>query len=95
MDHARHYNGMLLIVPAHPLHTRPLQGGEATKMEEGEFFAIETFGSTGGGKREHCVPPRLGLSWLASLPGVQLGACVVRCLQHVGALALQPRHASA
>lgn len=26
-----------------------LQGGEATKMEEGEFFAIETFGSTGKG----------------------------------------------
>jgi len=23
------------------------QGGEATKMEEGEYFAIETFGSTG------------------------------------------------
>lgn len=26
-----------------------VKGGEATKMEEGEFFAIETFGSTGGG----------------------------------------------
>jgi methionyl aminopeptidase len=25
------------------------QGGEATRMEEGEFFAIETFGSTGKG----------------------------------------------
>lgn len=25
-------------------------GGEATKMEEGEFFAIETFGSTGKGQ---------------------------------------------
>ena len=25
-----------------------VKGGEATKMEEGEFFAIETFGSTGG-----------------------------------------------
>jgi methionyl aminopeptidase len=24
-----------------------VRGGEATKMEEGEFFAIETFGSTG------------------------------------------------
>ena len=24
-----------------------VKGGEATKMEEGEFFAIETFGSTG------------------------------------------------
>jgi hypothetical protein len=30
-----------------------VQGGEATRMEEGEFFAIETFGSTG---RQHsCV----------------------------------------
>eukprot|EP01112_Ceratiomyxa_fruticulosa_P019069 TRINITY_DN6183_c0_g1_i2.p1 TRINITY_DN6183_c0_g1~~TRINITY_DN6183_c0_g1_i2.p1 ORF type:complete len:485 (-),score=120.33 TRINITY_DN6183_c0_g1_i2:233-1687(-) len=26
-----------------------IKGGEATKMEEGEFFAIETFGSTGRG----------------------------------------------
>lgn len=26
-----------------------VRGGEATKMEEGEFFAIETFGSTGRG----------------------------------------------
>lgn len=26
-----------------------VRGGEATKMEEGEFFAIETFGSTGKG----------------------------------------------
>ena len=26
-----------------------VKGGEATKMEEGEFFAIETFGSTGKG----------------------------------------------
>ena len=25
-----------------------VKGGEATKMEEGEFYAIETFGSTGG-----------------------------------------------
>jgi methionyl aminopeptidase len=25
------------------------QGGDAMKMEEGEFFAIETFGSTGRG----------------------------------------------
>ena len=30
-----------------------VKGGEATKMEEGEFFAIETFGSTGKG----CVSP--------------------------------------
>lgn len=27
-----------------------VRGGEATRMEEGEFFAIETFGSTGKGK---------------------------------------------
>jgi methionine aminopeptidase len=26
-----------------------VKGGEGTKMEEGEFFAIETFGSTGKG----------------------------------------------
>ena len=26
-----------------------VKGGEATRMEEGEFFAIETFGSTGKG----------------------------------------------
>lgn len=26
------------------------RGGEATKMEEGEFYAIETFGTTGTGK---------------------------------------------
>ena len=26
-----------------------VKGGEATRMEEGEFFAIETFGSTGVG----------------------------------------------
>jgi hypothetical protein len=26
-----------------------VRGGDATKMEEGEFFAIETFGSTGRG----------------------------------------------
>ena len=24
-----------------------VKGGEATRMEEGEYFAIETFGSTG------------------------------------------------
>ena len=32
-----------------------VKGGEQTKMEEGEFFAIETFGSTGKG----CVSPAL------------------------------------
>jgi methionyl aminopeptidase len=26
-----------------------VKGGEATRMEEGEFYAIETFGSTGRG----------------------------------------------
>ena len=26
-----------------------VRGGETTKMEEGEFYAIETFGSTGKG----------------------------------------------
>ena len=26
-----------------------VKGGEQTKMEEGEFYAIETFGSTGDG----------------------------------------------
>ncbi len=33
-----------------------VKGGEATRMEEGEFFAIETFGSTGA--RPACAPPR-------------------------------------
>ncbi len=38
-----------------------VKGGEATRMEEGEFFAIETFGSTGqacktGGLRRHGSP---------------------------------------
>lgn len=31
-----------------------VKGGEATKMEEGEFFAIETFGSTGGWCERMC-----------------------------------------
>lgn len=26
-----------------------VKGGDATRMEEGEFFAVETFGSTGRG----------------------------------------------
>ena len=29
-----------------------VRGGETTRMEEGEFYAIETFGSTGKG----CAP---------------------------------------
>jgi methionyl aminopeptidase len=33
-----------------------VKGGEATRMEEGEFFAIETFGSTGA--RPTRAPPR-------------------------------------
>ena len=42
-----------------------VKGGEATRMEEGEFFAIETFGSTGmnigwGGPR--VVSSLLGVS---------------------------------
>ena len=28
-----------------------VKGGEATRMEEGEYFAIETFGSTGASAR--------------------------------------------
>lgn len=27
-----------------------VKGGEGTRMEEGEFYAIETFGSTGKGR---------------------------------------------
>ncbi len=34
-----------------------VKGGEATKMEEGEFFAIETFGSTGKGYVNEVLPP--------------------------------------
>ena len=33
-----------------------VKGGEATKMEEGEFFAIETFGSTGMLLRNALLP---------------------------------------
>lgn len=38
-----------------------VKGGEATKMEEGEFFAIETFGSTG----ERWLTRNLLQSWSA------------------------------
>lgn len=31
-----------------------VKGGEQTKMEEGEFFAIETFGSTGKLSNQPC-----------------------------------------
>jgi hypothetical protein len=34
-----------------------VQGGEATKMEEDEFYAIETFGSTGRGHVVEVDPP--------------------------------------
>ena len=52
-----------------------VKGGEGTKMEEGEFYAIETFGSTGETRPSglpaallHLVPDRLGLqSWLLKL----------------------------
>ena len=33
------------------------KGGEATKMEEGEFYAIETFGSTGNIESNLVSPP--------------------------------------
>ena len=35
-----------------------VKGGEATKMEEGEFFAIETFGSTGKAFYMKIIPLR-------------------------------------
>ena len=43
-----------------------VKGGEQTKMEEGEFFAIETFGSTGNSLCNLLVfvlpvPTRIGL----------------------------------
>ena len=39
------------LAKMHALGVPIVKGGEATKMEEGEFFAIETFGSTGEGGR--------------------------------------------
>ncbi len=45
-----------------------VKGGEATKMEEGEFFAIETFGSTGERPgRAPCSEGREG--WQGGLQG--------------------------
>lgn len=38
-----------------------VKGGEATKMEEGEFFAIETFGSTGKAPPGDCILELRGL----------------------------------
>ena len=44
-----------------------VKGGDQTKMEEGEFFAIETFGSTGKGiVHEVLTSPTLLLSSLQS-----------------------------
>lgn len=53
-----------------------VKGGEATRMEEGEFFAIETFGSTGA------ALPRP--AWAPHLPGVvvlpaRVGSCMLFC----------------
>lgn len=43
-----------------------VKGGEATKMEEGEFFAIETFGSTGERRGwPACLP-----AWAATCRGL-------------------------
>ena len=45
--HHTHPSGPYVI---HAGKTVPIvKGGDATRMEEGEFFAIETFGSTGRG----------------------------------------------
>ena len=38
-----------------------VKGGEATRMEEGEFFAIETFGSTGTSSYQALLHTRLSL----------------------------------
>ena len=40
-----------------------VKGGEATKMEEGEFFAIETFGSTGAPQGPHKTPDIWAILW--------------------------------
>ena len=50
-----------------------VKGGEATRMEEGEFFAIETFGSTGGRLPAAC----LCRCWRRCLG---LPACLSACL---------------
>ena len=44
-----------------------VKGGEGSRMEEGEFFAIETFGSTGAGS--------FPSPWLQSLPSVRGSLC--------------------
>jgi methionine aminopeptidase len=41
-----------------------VKGGDQTKMEEGEVFAVETFGSTGRGYvHDDASPPSLLRSW--------------------------------
>ena len=50
------------------------QGGEATKMEEGELYAIETFGSTGKGRaRAHIRPPPPAHCHISRAPPPALG----------------------
>jgi len=45
------YSIYCLLVGIHAGKTVPIvKGGEATVMEENEFYAIETFGSTGRGQ---------------------------------------------
>jgi methionine aminopeptidase len=49
-----------------------VKGGDQTKMEEGETFAIETFGSTGKGYvRDDVRSPRtdLALTLICSIDG--------------------------
>ena len=46
-----------------------VKGGEQTKMEEGEFFAVETFGSTGKG----CVSPCAACAAWHAIRGARRG----------------------
>ena len=54
-----------------------VRGGEATRMEEGEFFAIETFGSTGAPRGEGRAlgsrGPAARVLRLSAVPEVQEG----------------------
>ena len=52
-----------------------VKGGDATRMEEGEFFAIETFGSTGRG---HVVEVGVGAArqWVLERRSL---VCSCRC----------------
>jgi methionyl aminopeptidase len=47
-----------------------VKGGDQTKMEEGEVFAIETFGSTGKGYVHDDVSPKFGdfCFWVLLIP---------------------------